>query len=139
METEYAGELELLGEAECLALLTAHDVGRVAMIVDGRPVIYPVNYVVDENSIVFRTNWPILAQASLALLAFQIDSVDVGRQSGWSLMVQGMGHDITDALDSASEHLQAVPVSPWVPGPQPRLLRLVPWTISGHRFRGHQA
>jgi uncharacterized protein len=134
METDQASELEVLGEAECLALLTANHVGRVAMIVDRQPVIYPVNYVVDDGSIVFRTNWPLLAHASLALLAFQIDSVDVGLQSGWSLLVQGMGHDITDALDSASEHLQDVPVSPWVPGPQPRLLRLVPRTITGHRF-----
>ena len=135
METDGAAELEVLDEAECLALLAAHHVGRVAIIVDRQPVIYPVNYVIDEDSIVFRTNWPVLAHASLAELAFQIDTFDVGRQSGWSLLVQGMGHDITDALDSASERLQAVPVSPWVPGSQPRLLRLVPRTITGHRFR----
>lgn len=135
METDGAAELEVLDEAECLALLAAHDVGRVAIIVDRQPVIYPVNYLIDEDCIVFRTNWPVLAHASLAVLAFQIDSFDVGRQSGWSLLVQGVGHDITDALDSASERLQAVPVSPWVPGSQPRLLRLVPRTITGHRFR----
>lgn len=135
MENDGAGELEVLGEAECLALLAANHVGRVAIIVDGQPVLHPVNYVVDGDSVVFRTNWPILAHALLAPLAFQIDRLDVSAQSGWSVMVQGMGHDITDALDSASEHLQAVPVSPWVPGPQPRLLRLVPRTITGHRFR----
>lgn len=129
--------MEVLSEAECLALLAANHVGRVAIIVDGQPAIYPVNFVVDEDSIVFRTNWPILAHATLAPLAFQIDSVDVALQGGWSVMVQGIGHDITYALDSASEHLQSVSVSPWVPGPQPSLLRLVPRTITGHRFRRH--
>jgi hypothetical protein len=135
METEHAGELEVLGEKECRALLAANRVGRIAIVVDNQPAIFPVNYVFDDNSIVFRTNWPVLAHASLALLAFQMDRLDIGRQSGWSVMVQGVGHDITDALDVASAHLQDVPVPPWVPGSKPRLLRLVPRTITGHRFR----
>ncbi len=128
METRDPGALEVLTEAECLALLAGNQVAHVAVGGDGPPAICPVNYVVDGNSIVIRTNWPALAHASLALLTFQIDG------AGWSVMVQGVGHDITDALDSASEHLQSVPVAPWAPGPQPRLLRLVPRTISGHRF-----
>jgi hypothetical protein len=135
METEHAGELEVLGEEECRALLAANRVGRIAIVVDNQPAIFPVNYVLDDNSIVFRTNWPVLAHASLALLAFQMDRLDIGLQSGWSVMVQGVGHDITDALDVASEHLQDVLVPPWVPGSKPRLLRLVPRTITGHRFR----
>lgn len=134
MGTQYAGELAVLGQAECLALLGGNQVGRVAIVVDGQPAICPVNYVVDGDSIVFRTNWPVLAHASLAPLAFQIDGVDPGLQNGWSVMVQGVCHDITDALDAASEHLQALPVSPWAPGPRPRLLRLVPEAITGHRF-----
>jgi uncharacterized protein len=135
METEHAGELEVLGEEECRALLAANRVGRIAIVVDDQPAIFPVNYVFDDNSIVFRTNWPVLAHASLALLAFQMDRLDIGLQSRWSVMVQGVGHDITEALDVASEHLQDVPVPPWVPGSSPRLLRLVPRTITGHRFR----
>jgi nitroimidazol reductase NimA-like FMN-containing flavoprotein (pyridoxamine 5'-phosphate oxidase superfamily) len=134
METGHARELEVLAEAECRALLAANQVGRVAVVVDGQPAICPVYYVVDGDSIVVRTNWPLLTRACPALVAFQIDGVDVGLQSGWSLMVQGMAHDLTDALDPASEHLQTVPVSPWAPGPEPRLLRLVPRTITGHRF-----
>lgn len=135
METDYARKLEVLGEAECRTFLAASQVGRVAVVVDGQPTICPVNYVVDGNSIVVRTNWPILTRACPSLVALQIDGADAGLDAGWSVMVQGIAHDITDALDLASEHLQKVPVSPWAPGPEPRLLRVVPRTITGHRFR----
>lgn len=135
MATDHARELEVLGEAECRALLAASQIGRVAVVVDDLPSICPVNYVIDGDSIVVRTNWPILTHACPSLVALQIDGADAGPETGWSVMVQGMAHDITDALDLASEHLQKVPVSPWAPGPDPRLLRLVPRSIAGHRFR----
>jgi nitroimidazol reductase NimA-like FMN-containing flavoprotein (pyridoxamine 5'-phosphate oxidase superfamily) len=61
METVHAGELEVLGEAECRALLAANRVGRIAIVVDNQPAIFPVNYVFDDHSIVFHTNRPILA------------------------------------------------------------------------------
>lgn len=135
METDYAHELQALGEAECWALLTASQVGRVAVVVDDQPAICPVNYVVDGDSIVVRSNWPILTSACPSPVALQVDGGEGGLETGWSVMVQGFAHDITDALDLTSERLQKVPVSPWAPGQKPRLLHLVPRTITGHHFR----
>jgi hypothetical protein len=77
----------------------------------------------------------MLGCAFLASLAFQTDGADVDGRSQWMVMIQGMGHDITDALDLASERLQTIAVSPWAPGRQPRLIRLVPGTVIGYRFR----
>lgn len=133
------GELEALSEEECLTFVAAGHEARVALVADGEPVICPVNYVVGRGTILFRTNWPMLGCASLASLAFQIDGAEVGGQGRWTVMVQGIGNDITDALDLASEHLQTIPSSPWAPGPRPRLIRLVPRTITGHRFRDQAA
>ena len=48
-------ELESLSETECLRRLTSHDFGRLAIIVDGRPVIFPVNYAVCNRVIAIRT------------------------------------------------------------------------------------
>jgi Pyridoxamine 5'-phosphate oxidase len=48
--------LEELSLTECLALLTSHRVGRVAVVVDGQPVILPVNYRTDDGTVVFRTD-----------------------------------------------------------------------------------
>jgi len=107
-----ATKLEVLDEGECLALLAGSEVGRVGVVVDGQPLIFPVNYVFEGNSF------------------------DVEHRSGWSVLVQGVGHDVTDALDLTSEHLQTVEVLPWAPGPKPRLLRIDVRTISGRRFAG---
>jgi len=136
MDTE-ATELEVLDEGECLALLAASEVGRVGVVVDGEPLIFPVNYVFEGNSVVVRTSFgTMLSGAALALAAFEVDSFDLDRRSGWSVLVQGVGHDVTDALDLTSEHLQTLEVLPWAPGPKPRLLRIDVRTISGRRFAG---
>ncbi|MGQ0432535.1 MAG: pyridoxamine 5'-phosphate oxidase family protein, partial [Microthrixaceae bacterium] len=48
--------LEVLAQDECLRLLHKQGVGRVAVVAGGRPMIFPVNYVVDGRTIVFRTD-----------------------------------------------------------------------------------
>ena len=48
-------ELEELSETECLKLLSRHSLGRVGVVVDGQPQIFPVNYALKERLIVFRT------------------------------------------------------------------------------------
>ena len=127
--------LEVLDEDECLTLLASADVGRVGVVVDGQPLIFPVNHVLEGRSIIVRTDaGTMLHAASLARVAFQADGFDAGARSGWSVLVQGIGFDVTDALDTTSEHLQTVPVSPWAPGARPRLLRIDVSTISGRRF-----
>ena len=134
METG-SGEVEELDEQECLALLAAAEVGRVGVAVDGQPLVFPVNYVFDDGSIIVRTNvGTMLSAASFARVAFEIDDFDAAARSGWSVMVQGVGHDITDSLDPESERLQAVEVSPWAPGSKPRLLRIDTTTVTGRRF-----
>src|SRR5512145_3366853 len=50
------GWVEHLGVDECWRLLAATPVGRVGVIVDSGPEIYPVNHAVDGRSIVFRTD-----------------------------------------------------------------------------------
>ena len=46
---------EVLGEPACWELLEGASVGRLAVDVAGQPDIFPVNFVVDRGSIVFRT------------------------------------------------------------------------------------
>ena len=40
---------------QCWVLLDTEVVGRIALIVDGHPEIFPVNFVLERRSIVFRT------------------------------------------------------------------------------------
>ena len=47
--------IEVLDPTSCWAMLRANSVGRIAACLDGHPQIFPVTYVVDGESIVFRT------------------------------------------------------------------------------------
>jgi hypothetical protein len=132
-------DIELLEDEESLALLRSAEVGRVGVVVDGQPLIFPVNHVVEGRSIVVRTDSArILGGASLAKVAFEADGFDACARSGWTVLVQGIGNDVTDALDATSEHLQTIAVSPWAPGAKARLLRIDVQTIEGRRFAGER-
>ena len=41
---------------DCRALLRSSDVGRLAVAIHGQPFIFPVNYFIYEDSVIFRTN-----------------------------------------------------------------------------------
>ena len=132
--------LEVLDEDECLTLLGSAEVGRVGVVVDGQPLIFPVNHILEGRSIVVRTDSTrMLSGGSLAKVAFEADGFDAGARSGWTVLVEGIGNDVTDALDATSEHLQTVAVAPWAPGPKPRLLRIDVRTITGRRFAGERS
>lgn len=129
--------LEVLSDEECLTLLAAQEVGRLGVVVEGRPLIFPVNYVLVDRYVVIHSDLGAkLTGTSFRSVAFEIDGLDPGTRSGWSVLVQGMAHDLTDAVDPTSEQLKAVQVSPWAPGPKPRLLRIEATEVSGRRFRG---
>ncbi len=42
--SETVASLETISEEECHDLLVRHDLGRVAVVADGQPLIFPVNY-----------------------------------------------------------------------------------------------
>lgn len=120
---------------ECVELLSSRHFGRLAVVVEGRPVVFPVNYEFSEGRIVIRTDPGImLGAASLASVAFEIDDVDVASRSGWSIVVQGFSQDVTDAVDPMSELLRAVPLDPWAPGTRTHWIRIEPRLISGRRL-----
>jgi len=93
------GHLEVLSDEECRALLTSGRVGRVAVTADALPVIAPVNYVVDGNTIVFRTKRDgMLARAcDDAVIAFEIDELAADGSGGWSVNVVGIASLVSDS------------------------------------------
>jgi nitroimidazol reductase NimA-like FMN-containing flavoprotein (pyridoxamine 5'-phosphate oxidase superfamily) len=123
-----------LDHAECLALLESCDVGRLGVVDGGQPLIFPVNYQLDGDTIVFRTDpGTKLDTAPLERVAFEVDGLDPGRREGWSVLVQGVGQEITTAIDRTSERLRGLPVEPWAGGPRAHWVRVVPRVISGRR------
>jgi uncharacterized protein len=128
--------LEELVHSECLNLLATASVGRVGLLVDGRPEILPVNYALDGDTILFRTGeGTVLNQASMAIVAFEVDHLDGATQSGWSVMVQGLAYDIGDTIDPTSERLRRLLLTTWAPGGRQRWFQIRPDKITGRRLR----
>ena len=125
-----------LAREECLRLLRAHHVGRVAVVVGERPEILPVNYAVGEAAIVFRTaEAGVLEGAARTAAAFEVDGVEEGPHEAWSVLVRGQLEDVTGALDRLSEDLRRLAVEPMAPGDRPAWMALSIDEVSGRRFR----
>ena len=75
-----------------------------------------------------------LDASRLRRVAFEVDHIDTELRIGWSVVVQGIGHDVTDALDPVSEHLRSLPLAPWPAGVQGHLIRIDPEKITGRRL-----
>lgn len=107
--------------------------GRLALCVQGEPEIFPVNFVVDHASIVFRTSEGTKSRsAERAAVAFEADGLLQDGARVWSVVVKG--HAST--IDRTPELMDTVqlPLHPWEAGRKDRFMRLVPVMISGRSF-----
>ena len=74
MTTLQRARLESLTEDECLRLLANHGLGRIAVVIEGQPLIFPINYALSGRHIVFRTDAGTkLFGAEGHRVAFEID------------------------------------------------------------------
>jgi len=123
-----------LTESECWSLLREAAVGRLAVAVGDRPDVFPVNHLIDGNSIVFRSAAGTkLAAAVLGrAVAFEVDGYDPELGEAWSVVVKGKAH----LIENLFEYLDAeqLPLFPWHQGPKPNIVRIVPDEITGRRF-----
>lgn len=135
--TERESELERIPEAECLEILGQHSLGRIAVVVDGQPQIFPVNYAVSSRIVAFRTGpGTKLSHAPGTRVCFEIDEYDSPSGAGWSVMVQGVAVDATDSFDDVSWAAHAATPWPLAPGAKPYRVGIEPSQITGRRFRG---
>jgi nitroimidazol reductase NimA-like FMN-containing flavoprotein (pyridoxamine 5'-phosphate oxidase superfamily) len=126
-----AGELEVLEHEECFRLLATMEVGRVAATIDvgAAPVVVPVNFVLDERTVVFRSEAGSTVLGALTgPVSFQVDLIDPFHHTGWSVLVQGAVHEV------AVEDVEHLALTPWATGGRHRWLRIVPARISGRRL-----
>jgi nitroimidazol reductase NimA-like FMN-containing flavoprotein (pyridoxamine 5'-phosphate oxidase superfamily) len=126
--------LELLTEADARALLATADVGRVGVTIAALPAIFPVNYGIVDDCIVFRTapGSKLSAAASGAVVAFEVDDYDRAERSGWSVLVVGPSEIVHD-LELTFKILDAA-IEPWAGGIRTNIVRIRPELISGRRI-----
>ena len=127
--------LEYLNASTCWKLLTSTPVGRVAVINDSAPEIYPVNFVVDDKTIVFRTDSgnKLRGLSRIPLVCFEIDGIDVDESTGWSVLVKGRAQEIDHPDDR--RRVAQLPLHYWTFGHKTHWIRIVPTEVSGRRIR----
>lgn len=126
-----------LPREECLRLLAAQGFGRLAVAAAaGAPVIRPVNYIFDERSqsVMFRTSDGSKLHALLKAgeAAFEIDGIDEGSRTGWSVIVRGYAERVTNPMEV--RRLDDLRMIPWAPGEKRHWVRIRARTVSGKRI-----
>ena len=135
MSSDVTPEVENLENHECWALLRTVSVGRLAVLADGRPDIFPINYTVDRGTVVFRTGQgtKLAAATGGEHVAVEADGVDATTGLAWSVVVKGSAVAVKGTeqiLDTAALYL-----FPWQAGKKDVFVRVSPDSITGRRFK----
>jgi nitroimidazol reductase NimA-like FMN-containing flavoprotein (pyridoxamine 5'-phosphate oxidase superfamily) len=128
-----------LDEAESLQLIAHGGIGRIAYESRFGPAVLPVNYQWHNGAIVFRTARHGALDEDLQTgiaggeykVAFEIDEIDTAGRQGWSVLIQGPAHHVSEAeRDAAIE----AGVEPWPAGDRELFVRIIPTHITGRRI-----
>lgn len=130
--------IEELSEDQCLNLISGGGIGRIAYTSRFGPTVLPVNYALQDGAVVFRTaaHSPLDEDLQTGItnadykVAFEIDSIDLAAQRGWSVLIQGPAHHVTGAEE---EEVRRAGVQSWAPGDRELFVRIVPSRITGRR------
>jgi nitroimidazol reductase NimA-like FMN-containing flavoprotein (pyridoxamine 5'-phosphate oxidase superfamily) len=128
-----------LDEAKSLQLIASGGIGRIAYQSRFGPAILPVNYRWHDGAIVFRTARHSALDEDLQTgitggeykVAFEIDEIDTAAREGWSVLIQGPAHHVSEAEREAAVEAG---VEPWPGGDRELFVRIVPTHVTGRRI-----
>jgi hypothetical protein len=126
--------LEMLSEGRCRWLIAQQRLGRVALSDGELATVFPVNYSVVSDEILFFTGEGAKLQAATATarVTFEVDQVDPFAQTGWSVLVVGRAREVTEPVVVAGA--RAAGLRPWPEGDRSHLVALTIEVVSGRRI-----
>lgn len=118
-----------LDTEECWRLLSSGVLGRLAVSVSGRVDIFPVNYVVHDRKVYFRTaEGSKLVEVTISRdVAFEVDAI--GDESGWSVVVHGTARRLQKLSEITAA--DALPLRSWLATPKFNYVEITPTEITG--------
>lgn len=134
MNTGGHSAIEVLSADQCWQLLASTSVGRLAVIVDGHPDIFPLNYVVDQHTVIFRTG-PGTKLGGLHTsnpVALEVDGYERETNLAWSVVLRGIAEEMARPNDRHEATLLSA--LPWQAGEKSHLVRISELNLSGRRF-----
>jgi uncharacterized protein len=135
MTTDPRTGMTVLDEDTCWKLVAAADIARLAVVVGDDLEIFPINVIVDDRTVVFRTGEGTkLAAVTIARrVALEVDGYDTSTGEAWSVVVKGYADRLEKFHDI--ERVENLPLRSWSDHPKQWFVRVVPTEISGRRFR----
>jgi nitroimidazol reductase NimA-like FMN-containing flavoprotein (pyridoxamine 5'-phosphate oxidase superfamily) len=124
--------ISILSETECWNLLSSVALGRLVTSVDGQPEIFPLNFVVQHRTVLFRTaeGTKLISAAINNRVLFEAD--EHGITEGWSVIVKGTAQTLRTGEEiDAAERAQLLP---WTATVKQHYVRIRPLSITGRRF-----
>ena len=124
--------VSVLTDDESWDLLSGVHLGRLVTTVDGRAEIFPVNYVVQRRTVLFRTaeGTKLFTAMMNSQVLFEADDHNV--VGGWSVIVRGTAAVLYGADDI--QEAERAGLYPWIATLKLRFVRITPTQITGRRF-----
>ncbi|MBB3601320.1 hypothetical protein FHT40_000953 [Mycolicibacterium sp. BK556] len=124
--------ITVLSDSECWDLLKSVALGRLVTNVAAEPEIFPVNFVTQDHTILFRTaeGTKLFGTVMNDKVLFEVDDHNVAE--GWSVVIRGTARVLT-ASDDIHEAERAQ-LLPWIATEKLRFVRITPHELSGRRF-----
>ena len=125
---------ELLNPDECWRYLRSSYIGRLAVINGDVPEIFPVNFSVAGESLVFRTGpgTKLRALLSGAVAALEVDGLNSYATEVWSVVAKGKPEPFDETRMTLPD--PDADREPWEPGIKDHLVALTPTDLTGRRF-----
>ncbi len=132
--------LEELDPDTCLRLISPGGVGRVGFTDITGPMVLPVNYVIHEGTVLFRTAFGGPMDEGLRTgiegaeftIAFEVDRIDDPNREAWSVLIRGGLHHVSSDEERAA--VTPAGVEPWAGGERELYVRITPSEITGRRI-----
>jgi nitroimidazol reductase NimA-like FMN-containing flavoprotein (pyridoxamine 5'-phosphate oxidase superfamily) len=127
-------ELVELDEVECLRLLAGEQIGRVVFSEAALPAAQPVTYLLDDEEIVFRTGGggKLAAATRNAVVAFQVDRIDTGTRTGWTVLGVGQAYEVV--VPARLADLAVRMPAPWAPHRTAHTIAIPLQRLTGRRL-----
>ncbi len=127
--------MEALSYEQCLERLRAGTVGRLAVVLNGFPVVVPVNYrmmeTLDLTWIALRARSGGVIDHAALPAALEIDDIDLDRHEGWSVLARGTLHHVDPDSADFRERFDS---QPWLTEDRDAWMVIQPFWISGRQL-----
>jgi nitroimidazol reductase NimA-like FMN-containing flavoprotein (pyridoxamine 5'-phosphate oxidase superfamily) len=123
----------ILSVSESWDLLSSVALGRLVTSVQGQPEIFPVNFVVQRHTVLFRTaeGTKLVSAAINNQVLFEADDHNVAQ--GWSVIVKGTARMLR--TNEEIEEAERAQLLPWTATVKQHYVRILPMSVTGRRFR----